>query len=204
MIRRRSSPSPVDDPLVKVPAAGAVDEGADSVGKAGGKGRPTPKRAEAEKQRRQAVRPPKDRKEAMRLQRERARQERQQRVEALRRGDERALPARDRGPVRKFVRDWVDSRWNLAELFLPMAVVVVVLSFVPVAAVQVGSIYVMFLMFVGIIIDAFITGARLRRILPARFPNEQRKGAVAYAVLRALQLRRLRLPAPQVPRGTKV
>ncbi|WP_331272047.1 DUF3043 domain-containing protein [Motilibacter aurantiacus] len=203
MIRRRSSSSTADDTLVKVPVPGASEEVPDG-GRAGGKGRPTPKRAEAEKQRRQAVRPPKDRKEAVRLQRERARQERQQRVEALRRGDERALPARDKGPVRRFVRDWVDSRWNLAELFLPVAVVVVVLSFVPVTAIQAASIYVMFLMFIGIILDAFITSVRLRRILPERFPDEQRKGAVAYAVLRALQLRRLRLPAPQVQRGTKV
>ena len=177
---------------------------ADALVKAGGKGRPTPKRSEAEKQRRQAVRPPKDRKEAVRLQREQARKERQERVEAMRRGDERALPARDKGPVRRFARDWVDSRWNLAELFLPMAVVVVVLSFIPVAAIQVGSIYLMFLMFLGIVIDAVLTTVRLRRALPARFPDADRKGTVAYAVLRSLQLRRLRMPSPQVPRGAKV
>ena len=34
-------------------------------------------------------------------------------------GDDRHLPARDRGPVRRFVRDYVDARRTMLEYMLP-------------------------------------------------------------------------------------
>src|SRR3954453_1474305 len=74
-----------------------------------GKGRPTPKRREAER-RRKAVVAPKTRKEAAQLQRERLRKTRRPTREGVARGDQRALAPRDAGPVRAFVRDYVDSR----------------------------------------------------------------------------------------------
>ena len=66
-----------------------------------------------------------------------------------------------------------------------------------------GSIYLWLFMVIGIIVDSMLTGFRLRRMLAERFPNENRKGAVAYALLRTLQFRRFRLPAPQVRRGER-
>jgi hypothetical protein len=97
--------------------------------KPGGKGRPTPKRREAEMARKKRVAPPRNRKEAAALQRERMRAEREKRVSAMRTGDERYLPARDRGPVRRFVRDFVDSRRSVGEFLLPLLVTILVLSF---------------------------------------------------------------------------
>jgi hypothetical protein len=47
------------------------------------------------------------------------------------RGDQSALPARDRGPVKKFVRDYIDSRRSLGEYFLPLMVIVLLLTMVP-------------------------------------------------------------------------
>ena len=75
-----------------------------------GKGRPTPKRSEAERRRRQPYTAPKDRKEASRTSRDRQRADRTRRMEAVRRGEEWAMPPRDRGPVKALARDYVDSK----------------------------------------------------------------------------------------------
>src|SRR3954451_9592873 len=82
------------------------------------KGRPTPKRSEAQTQRRSVANTPMTRKDAAKRQREVRREQLERQRQALAGGDERYLPARDRGPVRKFARDFVDSRFNIAEYFL--------------------------------------------------------------------------------------
>ena len=41
-------------------------------------------------------------------------------------GDERYLPARDKGPVRRFVRDWIDARLCVAEMLLPLLIIIMV------------------------------------------------------------------------------
>jgi hypothetical protein len=117
---------------------------------------------------------------------------------ALRAGDERALPARDRGPVKSYVRDSVDGRISLGELFIPVAVAVLLLGFVRVQVVQVVLLWVWLFMLVGVVIDSLFIVWRLRSTLPERFPDEERKGAILYAVIRSLQIRRLRLPPPKV------
>ncbi|MFE6053823.1 DUF3043 domain-containing protein [Kitasatospora sp. NPDC056446] len=167
------------------------------------KGRPTPKRNEAEANRRTRVTVPKDRKEAARQARDRMRGEREKQRQALMDGDERHLPARDKGPVRKFARDYVDARWSLAEFFLPAAVVILVLSIIKVTQLQVLSTLLFLLFFVFVILDFVRLGLGLRKQLAARFPNENTRGAIAYGIMRTLQMRRLRLPKPQVRRGEK-
>jgi hypothetical protein len=144
------------------------------------KGRPTPKRSVAQSQRRSVANTTMSRKEASKRQREERRAALERQRQALASGDERYLPARDKGPVRRFARDFVDSRFHIAEWFLPMAVVILVLSMVQV-----------------------VTGFRLKKTLAERFPDENRRGAVAYALMRTLQMRRLRLPKPQVKRGER-
>src|SRR5215469_8446174 len=89
-----------------------------SPGVTAGKGRPTPKRSEAERRRRQPYTAPKDRKEASRFQRTRDRDERGRRLDAVRRGEEWALPARDRGQVKALARDYVDYRRRLSEFYM--------------------------------------------------------------------------------------
>lgn len=167
------------------------------------KGRPTPKRSEAQSQRRSVAHTPTTRKDAAKRQREERRQAMDRQRQALAGGDERYLPARDKGPVRKFARDWVDSRFNVAEFFLPMAVVILVLSVVRVPSIQNIALLLWLIVIVLIVLDAAVSGFRLKKRLAERFPDQNRRGAVAYALMRSLQMRRLRLPKPQVKRGER-
>ncbi|MFC8277097.1 DUF3043 domain-containing protein [Streptomyces sp. NPDC057271] len=167
------------------------------------KGRPTPKRSEAQTQRRRAATVPTDRKEAAKRQREARRSDLARQREALASGDERYLPARDKGPVRRFVRDFVDSRFAIAEFFLPMAVVILVLSMIRVPVLQNVSLLLWLGVIVMIVIDSIGIWLRLKKQLAERFPNEPKRGAVAYGLMRTLQMRRLRLPKPQVKRGER-
>lgn len=167
------------------------------------KGRPTPKRSEAQTQRRSVANTPTTRKEAAKRQRDDRRAALEKQRQALATGDERYLPARDKGPVRKFARDFIDSRFNVAEFFLPMAVVILVLSMVRVASLQSIALLLWLVVIVLIVLDSITTGYRLKKQLAERFPDQSRKGAVAYALMRSLQMRRLRLPKPQVKRGER-
>ncbi|WP_405767029.1 DUF3043 domain-containing protein [Streptomyces sp. NBC_01538] len=167
------------------------------------KGRPTPKRSEAQSQRRSVASTPTTRKEGAKRQRDERRAAMERQRQALASGDERYLPARDKGPVRRFARDFVDSRLCVAEFFLPMAVIILVLSMVRVGALQSIALLLWLFVIVLIIVDSISIAIRLRKQLATRFPNERTKGAVAYALMRSLQMRRLRLPKPQVKRGER-
>ncbi|QIJ62187.1 DUF3043 domain-containing protein [Streptomyces sp. JB150] len=167
------------------------------------KGRPTPKRSEAQSQRRSVANTSMTRKEAAKRAREERRAALERQRQALAGGDERYLPARDKGPVRRFARDFVDARFNIAEFFLPMAVVILVLSMVRVAALQNIALLLWLVVIVLIVLDSFVTGFRLKKRLAERFPDDNKRGAVAYALMRSLQMRRLRLPKPQVKRGER-
>jgi hypothetical protein len=167
------------------------------------KGRPTPKRAVAQSQRRSAVTAPANRKEAMKRQREARRADLARQREALASGDERYLPVRDKGPVRRFTRDFVDSRFFVAEFFLPMAVLILVMSMIQVGNLQTVSLMLWMAVIVLIVIDSIGLSVRLKKQLRERFPDEPKRGAVAYGLMRSLQMRRLRLPKPQVKRGER-
>lgn len=169
-----------------------------------GKGRPTPTRKEAEEARRQALKGPTDPKARRKIEREQARVERNAAREALMSGDERALPARDAGPVRKYVRDYVDSRWTLGEFFIPIAIVVLIAGLLRNPQLQMIISYVWFIMLLLLVADMTILLLRLRKQLAAQFPDPaERKGTMFYAGMRALQIRRLRLPPPKVKAGGK-
>lgn len=167
------------------------------------KGRPTPKRSEAQRRRRSVANTPMTRKEAARRGREERRAQLERQRQALATGDERYLPPRDKGPVRRFARDFIDARFNLAEFFLPLAVVILVLSMVRDPAVQAVVMLLWLAVIVLIVLDWIVTGFRLRKALNERFPDQNKRGAVAYALMRSLQMRRLRLPKPQVKRGER-
>jgi hypothetical protein len=167
------------------------------------KGRPTPKRAVAQSQRKAVVASTGNRKEDMRRARERRRVELAKQREALANGDERYLPARDKGPVRRFVRDFVDSRFSVAEMFLPLAVIILVLSMVRVPSIQNAALLLWLAVIALIIVDSVALAFRLRKALNERFADQPRRGAVAYGLMRTLQMRRLRLPKPQVKRGER-
>ncbi|MCT9008625.1 DUF3043 domain-containing protein [Streptomyces rhizosphaerihabitans] len=167
------------------------------------KGRPTPKRSEAQTQRRSVAQTPSSRKEASKQQRDERRAQMTRQRQALASGDERYLPARDKGKVRRFARDFVDSRFCIAEFFLPMAVIILVLSVVPVAALKNVALLLWLVIIVMIVVDSIGITIRLRKQLNTRFPDQPKRGAVPYALMRTLQMRRLRLPKPQVKRGER-
>jgi len=164
-----------------------------------GKGRPTPSRRESEAARKAALKPTSDRKELARRKRQQRTEQRDKVRKAMVSGDQKNLPTRDRGPVRGFCRDLVDSRYNVAEFLLPLLVVILVLSMIPsLVGVQFG---LWTATIVGTTVDTVWLWIRTRRELRARFPADQTRGALAYTLLRSSQMRRLRLPKPQVKRG---
>ena len=172
--------------------------------KPGGKGRPTPTRKEAEAAARARAKGAADKRAAKQLLRERRMQENTRMREAMKTGDERYLPARDQGKVRAFLRDRVDARLSAAEFLLPLLVVIMVLSYSGNAtANRYGqSLWLMTILLVAF--DTLVLVFRIKRELRQRFPEESHKGAVFYAVLRAMQLRFLRLPKPRVKLGHKL
>ena len=187
----------------KESTAPAAEPGSAEANKVGGKGRPTPKRREAEKGRRRAVGAPRDRKEAYRRTREKQREERGRAMEALRTGDERHLPPRDRGPVRRYVRDTVDSRRTVAEFFLPLALLIFGLTLTSSAQLQLIGSTLWMVLVVLIVLDSVVLVVRLKRGLRRSFPDQNHKGAVPYALMRSMQIRRFRLPPPRVGAGRK-
>ena len=166
------------------------------------KGRPTPTRKEAEAARKQHLKIPKDPKEAKKAARVRDRDERVRSRAAMMSGDERYLPARDQGPGRAFTRDFVDSRFTVAEFFIFIAIGVLVLGFIRNQAVQTAVSISFFAFTALIIVDTVLLLTQLNRRAKEAVPDPtDRKGITLYAALRTLQLRRLRLPPPKVRRG---
>lgn len=169
-----------------------------------GKGHPTPKRKDAEAARKQSLKIPADPKAARRAARERERAQRGKQREAMLAGVESALPPRDRGPVRRFTRNWVDGHRLFAEFFLPLVLLVLILSLLPNESIRLFASLGWYFLLIVLIVDIIFVAFRLRRALTAEFPDKaERKGAVFYGVMRALQIRRLRVPVPMVGPGGK-
>ena len=124
-------------------------------------------------------------------------------MQALRAGDERHLPARDRGPVKKYARDLVDARRSVAEFFLPLALLIFILTIVPVAALQLAGSYLWLALVVMVVVDSVVLVMRLRRGLARSYPDESHRGAVPYALMRSMQIRRFRLPPPRLRSGRR-
>ncbi|HET7901517.1 MAG TPA: DUF3043 domain-containing protein [Candidatus Nanopelagicales bacterium] len=181
-----------DQPVIPVDAAPSADAPQ-------GKGRPTPTRKEAEAARKAAkAGVPSDPKEARKAARDADRRARYEQQQALRNGDGSRLPARDAGPVRAWVRDHVDSRISAGELFIPIAVLVLIMGFVRVQWIQEALLWVWGITLLAVVADSLWLIYRLRGGLAREFPDQDTKGAVTYGVMRALQLRSLRLPKPKV------
>lgn len=170
-----------------------------------GKGRATPSRKEAEQARKKQMKTPTSRKDQAKRQRSAREAMRNKQREALKTGEEKYLPGRDRGPARRFARDYVDRRWNVAEFLLVFLVIVLILGFVAGGATQswAASLTVIAypVIIVAVVVDEILMIRGLRRELKARFTPEVSRGTVSYAVLRTMQLRRMRLPKPQLGHG---
>jgi hypothetical protein len=161
---------------------------------AAGKGRPTPTRREKEAARRRPL--VGDRAEARR----RMQDERERQRAGLAAGDEKYLPIRDKGPQKRYVRDYIDARFSVGEFLIPMMFVIIVLTFFNDPVVQVASFGLLWLFFAAAVIDALIAGRILTRRLRAKH-GDRAERVRWYGAMRAFQLRPLRLPKPQVKRG---
>lgn len=172
----------------------------------GGKGRATPKRREKERRRGGPVAPPPTtRKEAARRQKEEAKQTRQRVRQGALKGEERYLPKRDAGPVRKLVRDVVDSRRNAGVLLLPVAVLLVAVQVTGVPVLLDLALTLWLASLLAVAVDVVVLVVTLRRRIHAQFPDEARtRGHVSYGLLRSTVFRRWRMPAPSVAVGDKV
>jgi Protein of unknown function (DUF3043) len=168
------------------------------------KGRPTPKRSEAESRRRQPYTAPKDRKEASRVQRDRQRTDRTRRTDAIRRGEEWALPPRDRGPVKALARDYVDSRRRLSEFYMYGLIVLLVLLFVKTRIVQTIVPVLVVVAVLIMLVEGIFIGRKVRALAAERLPGESTRGIGLYSAMRALQIRKLRMPKPRVDIGDTV
>ena len=176
----------------------------ESTEKVGGKGRPTPTRKEAEAAAKARAKVPRTRKEQAAAQRLARSQSSSKMREAMKTGDERYLPARDRGPVKRFIRDYVDSRFSFVELMIPVLLVTTVMAWSGNATVASYGNAILFGMLLLIVVDMVRLRFKLRREITTRFPGEPTKGTTYYAVMRSLQMKFMRLPKSQVRIGQRL
>lgn len=170
----------------------------------GRKGRPTPKRSEAEKLRRnQLITAPKTRKEAYKKVRQDQAKNREKAREGMQRGDEKFLPKRDQGPVRKFARDYVDSRRTFGQYLMVFMLVVVLASFVRVPILMIVATFVPPVLLAVVLTESLLIAQGVKKQAAERFPGQNLKGVGLYAAVRSLQIRRFRIPAPVVKMGDK-
>jgi hypothetical protein len=206
---RRRSAGATDGTAQDSPGAQSPDDPADTKPRSpaeAAKGRPTPKRSVAEAKRRQPIAGSSRTTAAPRTKEDKAkaRTNRAGRYEAMRRGEAWALNPRDRGPARALARDFVDSKRRVSEYYMYILVVLLVAVFVRNKTAQTFISPLVLVLIVIIVIDASLIRRSLRKLMAERLPNESTKGLTAYAVMRALQIRRFRVPTPRVRPGDKI
>jgi hypothetical protein len=168
------------------------------------KGVPTPKRSEAQPNRRQPYQAPASRKAATRQTRERDRADRVRQTDAYQRGEEWALPRKDKGPVRALARDVVDARRSIAEYYVILAVVTVALLFLFPASLKGVADALVFVVLAVVVGEGWLVGQKIKRLARERHPGHSTQGVTYYAVMRGISMRRLRMPKPRVNRGDKL
>ena len=178
----------------------------EQLARAAGKGRPTPKRNEAQGRRPgPPPPPPTTRKEAYKRMREQQATRRAETRQGAARGDDAYLPARDRGPVRKLVRDIVDARRNVGSFFLAIAGVALIGTVVPSLVVRNYASFLLFGFFILLIVDSVVLSRRIKKKVAERFPETEKTRSLAwYGISRATMVRRWRFPKPDVPVGADV
>lgn len=184
-----------------------------------GKGRPTPKRREAEGKRGPVGPPPKTQREAMKRSKEATKSMTKDEKRAAARhnrermmaGDEKYLLPRDRGKARAYVRDLVDTRRNVAGILLPIAVLSFIILLIPIQVVQAYGPLILLVVIVAAIIDSIIFGRQMSRKVAAKFPNGDGSGLSMkgsslgfYAFNRACLIRKWRVPKPRVEANAKI
>lgn len=182
------------DPKVAEPVPAAHPHGEKSVSP---KGVPTPTRKQAEAARRQRITPTLTKKEQR--EREREIKYRQRNV---------TYAAQDAQPARVLLRDWIDSRWNVAEFMLPAMLLVLALAMlaqytknVPILTYSTLATWALLL---AVVTDTIVMWRGFRSLLTERLPGTSHKGLFGYALNRSMSIRRFRQPGPRMKRGTKI
>lgn len=188
MFKRRTPEAPANPPQVVKP---------------GGKGRPTPKRRDAEKLRRQPITAPATGKEAYKRRRAQLAENRVKAREGMAKGEEKHLLKRDKGPVRRLARNYVDARRTVGSYLMYAMFAIVLLSLAPVPAARLLVLFAPPVLLVLVFGEGLLLSRGIKRLAAERFPDEDAKGVGMYAAMRAMQIRRLRVPNPQVQVGEK-
>jgi hypothetical protein len=194
---RKSNPAPEPAPTP------IIDSGA-------GKGRPTPKRRDTAPKR-QPISAPRTAKEANQLRKQQATSSKTSAAkamstreyrEALRRGDESVLPRRDKGPVRKLARDYVDTHWMFSNYLLLVFPLLLVAGYIPA---HLGT-YLTVGLFAIFAIEWMWVGRKIYTLATSRHDTVTDKGWVLglYAGQRAFMPRRWRSPQATVRRGDAI
>jgi hypothetical protein len=177
------------------------------------KGRPTPKRRDSEGKRRGPVPPPpRTQRESAKLAKQNRANRAERRKEATDRrsrmmaGDQSALLAKDRGPVKAFIRDFVDAHRHVMGLFMPLAGLVMLSLVLPIRQIEHIFTSACMALMAAMILEGILLGRQVTKQVRKRFPKERisAPGIGWYAFSRASQLRRLRIPKPRVRIGDTV
>ncbi len=181
-----------------------------------GKGRPTPKRSEAEANRyrtltgsttsgRGPTAAPDPKRKLTPDEKAKARGDRAKHLEAMRRGEDWALGPRDRGPARRLARDYVDAHRRPMEYYMYALIILIIALFAGKSNSGLASYMQIFLLVIVVIIavDAYFLRRSVMKVVHERLPNESTRGLAFYAIMRGLQLRRFRTPTPRLKPGDK-
>jgi DUF3043 family protein len=188
----------------RTPTEPIIDEPAE-LETAQGKGRATPKRKEAEAARKKRMSPPKNRKEASVMRRERVKEQRVKQRQAMAgAGDDRYLPARDQGPVKKLVRDYIDSHRTIGEFLIPIFLAMFVLAIALSGVTPNLGTFAWLTVILLLTVDSVRVVRGVKKAVTERFGAPQAQGITMYALMRSLQMRRLRLPKATVRPGATI
>ena len=211
VFRRKSAGAP-DGTTQDSPGAQSPDSPADTKTRPpaqAGKGRPTPKRREAEAGRYTPIGGGSaKRSSGPRTPEQKAREktDRQRTYAAQRRGEEWALQPKDKGPARALARDLVDSKRRISEYYMYVLLLLIVVLFTAgrTKGVQTYLDLILLVLIVVLAADALSLRRALRRLMAERLPDVSSTGLTRYAVFRAIQIRRFRMPPPRVQPGESI
>jgi hypothetical protein len=167
-----------------------------------GKGRPTPKRKEAEAGRYQPIGGPK-RSTGPRTSADKAadRSDRARRSAAMKAGEEWALLPKDRGPVRAVARDYVDSKHRFTEYIFYFLILLLASIILRSKALQGYVLYLEYIVIVGVAIEAFFINRGVKRAVVEKLGDGDTRRLTWYAMSRTFTPRWMRTPRPRVTPG---
>lgn len=107
---------------------------------------------------------------------------------------------------RQLLRDYVDTRWTIAEFMLPAMLLVMAAMMLtiqlPIVSTTIGL--GMWALMLATIINVVFMWRGYKKMLAERLPGTPTRGLGMYMFNRALMIRRFRRPAPEINRGDPI